>query len=107
MATSAELSSLLEHETVAPERSVDVLVVIVEVSGDCDMRLNSYIPVSLVACCFAPIWSVDSYNTLSMSSESLKKSISHCRIVDSVTVQVKIASDSVQTSSLRIGVPNI
>ena len=32
----------LEHMTVAPERSVDLLVVIVEVSGDIDVRLNVY-----------------------------------------------------------------
>ena len=40
VATLAEPWSPLEHETVAPERSVGVLVVIVEVSGDFDVRLK-------------------------------------------------------------------
>ena len=35
-------SSLLKHETVAPERSVGVLVVILEVSGEFDVRLKWY-----------------------------------------------------------------
>ena len=35
-------SSLLKHKTVAPERSVGVLVVIVEVSGEFDVRLKLY-----------------------------------------------------------------
>ena len=41
--TLAELWNPLEHETVAPEMSVGVLVVIVEVSGDIDVRLKWYI----------------------------------------------------------------
>ena len=40
MSSSAEYWSLLEHDTVAPERSVGMLVVIVEVSGDLDVKLK-------------------------------------------------------------------
>jgi hypothetical protein len=42
VAVSAEFPIPLEHETVAPERSVGVLVDIVEVSGDLDVRLKWY-----------------------------------------------------------------
>ena len=98
----------LEHMTVAPERSVDLLVVIVEVSGDIDVRLNVYTtPVPwLVGLNFLPIESPRKNVTLFIS-DPLKKSISQRRAVDdeSVTIQVKVAWGSEQTSSLRIGMP--
>ena len=70
-----------------------MLVVIVEVSGDIDVRLKWYsTPVSLlVALCSHPVGSLRKCVTLSVSS-SLKKSIPQCRVVDSVTVQVKLTS---------------
>jgi hypothetical protein len=40
---SEEACIPLEHETVAPERSVGVLVDIAEVSGNLDVRLKWYI----------------------------------------------------------------
>ena len=56
IAISAEFFSPLEHKTVALERSVGVLVDIVEVSGELDVRLKWY-PVP-VACRLCPTGSV-------------------------------------------------
>ena len=57
---SAELWTPLEHMTVAPERSVGVSVVTVEIRGNVDVRLNWYTtPVpSLVAYWSCPTESV-------------------------------------------------
>ena len=111
MATSAELWNPLEHETVAPERSAGILVVTVEVSGDVDMSLKLYNtapgPVPRLRLTIFPIESVEKNDTLLMSSSiNIEKSvISHSRVVDSVTIQVKLASDSEQASKLRFEVP--
>ena len=39
----AELANPSRHETIVPERSVDAMVVMVEVRGDFDVRLKMYI----------------------------------------------------------------
>ena len=101
--TSDELEGPVEHGTVASERSVGVLVVTVEVSGDDDMSLNMYsTPVPRASLNDLPIVSPRENSTL-LISLPLKKFISQSRVVNSVTVQVKVASDSEQTSNLRIG----
>ena len=38
----AELANPSRHDTIAPERSVDAMVVIVEVRGDLDVRVKLY-----------------------------------------------------------------
>ena len=102
VATSAEFLSPSEHETVAPERSVGVLVVTVEVKGDDDMSLNVYSLLGLYSFGASP-----RENKILSMSPPVKKLICHISVDSCVTIQVNMASDSEHTSSLRNGMPII
>lgn len=82
VATSAELWTPSEHETVALERSFGVLVIIVEVSGDVDVRLNLYTtPVPrFIGLNSLPITSLRKNITLFMSDPLKKSTLQQWRI---------------------------
>ena len=87
VATSAESSNPSEQETVAPERSVGVLVFMVEVKGDDDMSLNVYsAPVFLLGLssfCIPP-----QENEILSMSPPVKKFVSHISVDSRITMQV-------------------
>ena len=97
------------HDTVAPDRSVDAMVVIVEVRGDFDVRVKLYTVPRLVTCSMVPIGSLEEYATLSIS-RLLKKSISQDRSVVVFTTHVNTTSVPGQLyalSAVRVALPTM
>ena len=85
MSISALLVNPSLHITIAPSRSVDVLVVIMEVRGDVDVRLKEYI-VSLIvmmSLLLPMIISLEKYRSIMLlvSGPLDEKSNSHCSSV--------------------------
>ena len=105
----AELANPSRHDTIAPERSVDAMVVIVEVRGDLDVRLKLYTVPCLMTCSMVPIGSLEEYATLSIS-RLLKKSISQDRSVVVFTTHVNTTSVPGQLYALagvRVAIPTM
>ena len=103
----AEPANPSRHDTVAPDRSVDAMVVIVEVRGDFDVRVKLYTVPRLVACSMVPIGSLEEYATLSIS-RLLKKSISQERPVVVLTTHVNttlVPGQLYGLSALRVAIP--
>ena len=97
------------HDTIAPDRSVDVMVVIVEVRGDFDVRVKLYTVPCLVTCSTVPTGSLEECATLSIS-RPLKKSISQDRSVVVFTTHVNTTSVPGQPYALfalRVALPTM
>lgn len=97
------------HDTVAPERSVDAMVVMVEVRGDFDVRLKVYtVPWLVLGLKRLPMESLAKNDTL-LISWPLKKSISQDRTVV-FTTHVKMTFVPGQLYALparRVAVPTV
>ena len=106
----AELANPSRHDTIAPDRSVDAMVVMVEVRGDMiDVRVKLYTVPCLVTCSMVPTGSLEDCGTLSIS-RPLKKSISQDRSVVVFTTHVNTTSVPGQLyalSALRVALPTI